>query len=107
MRPLVPLMCLPYPFNYLDRVNVSYAHLQMPPQLPWFTDAVYALGAAIFFVGYFLFDVPSNLIMERVGAKLWMARIMVTWGLISTAMAFVTEPWHFYGLRLLLGLAEA
>ncbi|QOV91858.1 MFS transporter [Humisphaera borealis] len=103
---LIPLMCFLYLFNYLDRVNVSFAKLQMSTDLK-FNDAIYGLGASIFFIGYFIFEVPSNLIMEKVGARLWMARIMVTWGLISVAMMFVKEPWHFYGLRLLLGIAEA
>jgi ACS family tartrate transporter-like MFS transporter len=103
---LIPLMCFLYLFNYLDRVNVSFAKLQMNLDLK-FDDAVYGFGAGIFFVGYFLFEVPSNLIMEKVGARAWMARIMISWGLISAAMMFVREPWHFYGLRLLLGLAEA
>lgn len=103
---LISLMCFLYLFNYLDRVNVSFAKLQMAGDLK-FGDAVYGFGASIFFVGYFLFEVPSNLIMDRVGARVWMARIMVTWGIISAAMMFVREPWHFYGLRLLLGLAEA
>lgn len=103
---LIPLMCLLYLFNYLDRVNVSFAKLQMNADLK-FNDAVYGLGASIFFIGYFIFEVPSNLIMEKVGARLWMARIMVSWGLISSAMMFVKEPWHFYALRLLLGIAEA
>lgn len=104
---IIPLMCFLYLFNYLDRVNISYAKLQMPLTLKWLNDDVFGMAAGIFFVGYFLFEVPSNLIMQRVGARFWMARIMVSWGLISAAMAFIVEPWHFYGLRTLLGFAEA
>jgi ACS family tartrate transporter-like MFS transporter len=104
---IIPVMCFLYLFNYLDRVNIGYAKLQMPQTLPWLTASVFGFAAGIFFVGYFLFEVPSNLIMQKVGARLWMARIMVSWGLISAAMAFISEPWHFHGLRLLLGFAEA
>src|SRR6187549_1254011 len=89
-RRLIPFMFLLYIVAYLDRVNVSFASLQMNAALG-FSAKVYALGAGIFFIGYFLFEVPSNLILHRVGARLWMARIMVTWGIISGAMAFV-EP---------------
>jgi ACS family tartrate transporter-like MFS transporter len=103
---LVPFMCLLYVFNYLDRVNVSYAKLRMNADLG-FSESVYAMGTSLFFVGYFLFEVPSNLVLERVGARLWMARIMVSWGLVSCAMVFVQGPLTFYGLRLLLGVAEA
>src|SRR6478672_6709487 len=104
---IIPVMCFLYLFNYLDRVNIGYAKLQMPQTLPWLTASVFGFAAGIFFVGYFLFEVPSNLIMQRVGARRWMARIMVSWGLVSAATAFVTEPWHFHSLRLLLGIAEA
>ena len=103
---LVPFMCLLYIFNYLDRVNVSFAKLQMNADLR-FSESVYAMGASIFFVGYFVFEVPSNLLLQRVGARFWMARIMISWGLISSAMMFVEGPWSFYTLRLLLGIAEA
>ncbi len=71
------------------------------------TPAMFGLGGGIFFIGYFLFEVPSNLILYRVGARLWIARVMVTWGLVSAASAFVTGPHSFYALRFLLGLAEA
>ncbi|HEX8912249.1 MAG TPA: MFS transporter [Humisphaera sp.] len=104
---VIPLMILLYLFNYLDRQNLMFAKKAMQADLGWFDEAAYGLGAGLFFVGYFVFEVPSNLIMERVGARLWMARIMVTWGLISTCMMFVREPWHLYALRLLLGIAEA
>ena len=91
---------------YLDRINVGFAQLQMKSALG-FSDSVYGLGAGIFFIGYFLFEVPSNLILARVGARVWIARIMITWGLISSAMAFVHSPASFYVLRFLLGAAEA
>jgi MFS transporter, ACS family, tartrate transporter len=103
---LIPFMFLLYIVAYLDRVNVGFAALQMNKDLG-LSDAVYGLGAGIFFIGYFLFEIPSNLILERVGARIWIARIMLTWGVISAAMMFVTGPVSFYVLRFLLGLAEA
>lgn len=105
-RRLIPFLFLLYVAAYLDRINVGFAQLQMKSALG-FSDAVYGLGAGIFFVGYFLFEVPSNLILARVGARVWIARIMITWGLISSAMAFVHTPESFYVLRFLLGVAEA
>jgi MFS transporter, ACS family, tartrate transporter len=105
-RRLIPFMFLLYVVAYLDRINVGFAALQMREALG-FGDAVYGLGAGIFFVGYFLFEVPSNLVMHRVGARVWMARIMITWGVISMAMMLVRGPWSFYVLRFLLGAAEA
>src|SRR5215208_4057157 len=103
---LIPFPFVLYIVSFLDRVNVSFAALQMNEDLG-FSDAVYGLGAGIFFIGYFLFEVPSNLILERVGARVWIARIMITWGIISTAMFLVTGPVSFYLLRFLLGVAEA
>eukprot|EP00456_Euglypha_rotunda_P017531 TRINITY_DN16025_c0_g1_i2.p2 TRINITY_DN16025_c0_g1~~TRINITY_DN16025_c0_g1_i2.p2 ORF type:complete len:221 (+),score=49.94 TRINITY_DN16025_c0_g1_i2:617-1279(+) len=103
---LVPFLFLCYLAAYLDRVNVGFAKLKMLEDLS-FSESVYGLGAGIFFVGYVLFEVPSNLILHRVGAKWWIARIMITWGLLSGAMAFVTTPFSFYVLRFLLGAAEA
>jgi D-galactonate transporter len=103
---LVPFLVLCYVVAYLDRVNVGFAKLQMLQDLQ-FSDTVYGLGAGIFFLGYFMFEVPSNIILHRVGARRWIARIMITWGLISAAMIFVTTPGMFYLLRFLLGLAEA
>ena len=103
---LLPFLFLCYMCAYLDRINVGYAKLQMMQDLG-LSDAVYGLGAGIFFVGYLLFEVPSNLILLRVGARRWIARIMVTWGLISAAMLFVTSPTSFYIMRFLLGVAEA
>jgi D-galactonate transporter len=103
---LLPFLFLCYVVAYLDRVNVGFAKLQMLTDLK-FSETVYGLGAGIFFIGYFLFEVPSNIILHRTGARLWIARIMVTWGVISSAMMFVTTPTMFYVLRFLLGVAEA
>ena len=103
---LLPLLFACYVISYLDRVNVGFAKLQMDAALG-FGDAVYGLGAGIFFVGYFLFEVPSNLILHRVGARRWIARILLTWGMLSAATAFVTTPMQFYTLRFFLGVAEA
>ena len=103
---LLPFLGLLYVVSYLDRVNVSFAKLTMNASIG-IDDATYALGAGIFFIGYFIFEVPSNLIMERVGARRWIARIMITWGLISAATAFVTGPASFMTMRFLLGVAEA
>ncbi|WP_437379898.1 MFS transporter [Inquilinus limosus] len=103
---IVPFLMLCYVVAYLDRVNVGFAKLQMSQDLG-FSEAVFGLGAGIFFVGYFLFEVPSNVILHRVGARVWIARIMITWGVVSAAFMFVpSAPW-FYALRFLLGLAEA
>jgi ACS family tartrate transporter-like MFS transporter len=103
---LIPFLCACYLAAYLDRVNVSFTKVHMVADLK-FTNAAYGLGAGIFFVGYFLFEVPSNLILERVGARLWIARIMILWGMISFCMMFVTKVEHFYLLRFFLGAAEA
>jgi MFS family permease len=91
---------------YMDRVNLSYAKLTMDIDLQ-FSDQTYGLGASIFFVGYLLFEVPGALIAERFSPKWWLARIMITWGIASGLMAFMTTAWHFYVLRFLLGVAEA
>ncbi|HEY0293742.1 MAG TPA: MFS transporter [Bordetella sp.] len=103
---LVPFLILCYVVAYLDRVNVGFAKLQMLQDLN-LSDAVYGLGAGIFFIGYFIFEIPSNVILHRVGAKLWIARIMITWGLVSAAMMFTNSATTFYVLRFLLGAAEA
>ena len=103
---LLPFLFLCYMCAYLDRINVSFAKLQMLNDLS-FSEEVYGLGAGIFFVGYLMFEVPSNLILLRVGARRWIARIMVTWGALSACMMFVTTPTSFYILRFLLGGAEA
>jgi MFS transporter, ACS family, tartrate transporter len=103
---LLPLLCLCYMAAFIDRVNVSFAKLALLPDLGLSQDQ-YATGAGIFFIGYFLFEVPSNLLLARVGARLWIARIMLVWGLVSCAMMFVTGWRSFYALRFLLGAAEA
>ena len=103
---LVPLLMLCYVVAYLDRVNVGFAKLQMTTDLN-LSDAVYGLGAGIFFLGYFVFEIPSNVILHRVGARVWIARIMASWGVISMLTMFVTTPTMFYVMRFLLGLAEA
>ncbi len=118
---VLPLLFVCYIVAYLDRVNVGFAKLQMTAALS-LSDAAYGFGAGIFFIGYFLFEVPSNLILQRVGARVWIARIMITWGVVSAAFAFVAHiPWgplpalfgvppvefSFYALRMVLGLAEA
>ncbi|MGT2473377.1 MFS transporter [Paraburkholderia steynii] len=103
---LIPFLFFCYLCAYLDRINVSFAKLQMLQDLGM-SDAVYGLGAGIFFVGYLMFEVPSNLILLKVGARRWIARIMVTWGVISAAMMFVSTPTQFYVVRFLLGVAEA
>jgi ACS family tartrate transporter-like MFS transporter len=105
-RRLVPFLFLLYIDAYLDRVNVSFAALQMQVQLG-FSDAVYGFGAGLFFAGYFVFQVPSNLVLQRVGAKRWLAMLMVAWGAVSSSMMFVSTARGFYILRFLLGLAEA
>ena len=105
-RRLIPFMFLLYIVSYLDRINVGFAALRLNEALK-FDPAVFGLGAGVFFIGYFVFEVPSNLIMERVGARIWMARILVTWGIISSAMMFLNGRLMFYLLRFLLGVAEA
>src|SRR5580704_11958022 len=103
---LIPFMGLLYVVNFLDRVNVGFAALTMNKDIGLSASA-YGLGAGMFFVGYFLCEVPSNAILMRVGARLWVFRIMLTWGLVSMATALVRTPAAFYGLRFLLGVAEA
>jgi D-galactonate transporter len=103
---LIPFLFICYLAAYLDRVNIGFAKLQMSSELK-FSETVYGFGAGIFFLGYVLFEVPSNIVLHRVGARLWIARIMITWGLLSGAMVFVTTSTMFYVLRFLLGVAEA
>src|SRR5690348_14306858 len=105
-RRLVPFLFLLYIVAYLDRINVGFAALQMQSQLH-LNDEVYGLGAGLFFAGYFIFQVPSNLLLERVGARRWLAALMVAWGVISSSMIFIRTPHSFYALRFLLGAAEA
>lgn len=103
---LIPFLFLLYVVAWLDRVNVGFAALQMNQDLG-FSSSVYGFGAGVFFAGYALFEVPSNLVLARVGARLWIARIMFTWGLISIATMFIRDSLSFYVLRFLLGVAEA
>ncbi|MFZ6772131.1 MFS transporter [Undibacterium sp. SXout7W] len=103
---IVPFLMLCYIVAYLDRVNVGFAKLQMLSDLK-FSDTVFGLGAGVFFFGYFLFEVPSNVILHKVGARVWIARIMLTWAVISGAFMFVSTPFTFYVMRFFLGLAEA
>ena len=103
---LVPFVCVLYLLNILDRANVGFARLQMQDDLG-LTEATFNLGYGMFYVGYLLFEVPSNLLMRRVGARLWIARIMITWGIISSLTVLAQDQWTFYGLRVLLGVAEA
>ena len=105
-RRIVPFVALCYFLCYLDRVNVGFAALQMNNDLG-FTATMFGWGAGIFFFGYFIFEVPSNLALERFGARLWIARIMVTWGLLSAGMALIWNEWSFLTIRFLLGAAEA
>ena len=103
---LIPFLFLCYILAYLDRVNVGFAKLQMMKDLS-LSDAAFGAGAGIFFVGYFFFEVPSNILLKKFGARAWIARIMISWGIISSAMMFVGGEWSFYGMRFLLGIAEA
>lgn len=115
MRRLIPFLILCYFVAYLDRVNVGFAKLHMNGSLG-LSDAAYGLGAGLFFIGYFFFEVPSNILLERFGARRWIARIMISWGIVSAAFAFIpsistrtglSSEWIFYALRLLLGACEA
>ncbi|WP_435281158.1 MFS transporter [Streptomyces koelreuteriae] len=106
VRRIVPFLVLCYVVSYLDRVNVGFAKLQMSDDLG-FSEAAYGLGAGLFFIGYFLFEVPSNLMLQRVGARTWIARIMISWGVVSASFMFVHNEATFYVLRFLLGAAEA
>ncbi len=103
---LMPFLMLCYVASYMDRVNIGFAKLQMQQELG-FSETVFGLGSGIFFLGYFLFEVPSNILMHKVGARAWIARIMITWGLLSGAFIWVKSVPEFYGLRFVLGLAEA
>lgn len=105
-RRLIPFLILCYFFAYLDRVNVGFAKLHMQDALN-FSDTIYGVGAGIFFIGYFLFELPSNLLMQRFGPRFWIARIMISWAILSALMIFVQTPTQFYVLRFLLGVAEA
>jgi len=103
---LMPILVTGYIVAYIDRVNVSFAKLQMLGDLK-FSESVYGVGAGIFFLGYFAFEVPSNIMLHKVGARLWICRVIVTWGIVSALTALVHTPFQFYAARLLLGVAEA
>lgn len=103
---LIPFLAICFIFAYLDRVNISFAKLQMQSELG-LSDAAYGLGAGIFFIGYFLFEIPSNVMLERVGARRWIARIMISWGVMSALMVFVKTAMWFYVLRFVIGAMEA
>lgn len=103
---LLPLIALGYAIAYIDRVNISFAALQMNRDLG-FSATVYGLGGGLFFLSYAALEVPSNMVLAKIGARVWIARIMLTWGVIAMGMAFVREPWQFYTMRFLLGAAEA
>ncbi|MGF6772384.1 ACS family tartrate transporter-like MFS transporter [Paraburkholderia sp. GAS199] len=106
MLRIIPFVMLLYFVSFLDRVNVGFAALTMNKAIG-LSPTAFGLGGGLFFIGYFLFEVPSNLILHRVGARIWIARVMVTWGLVSAASAFVVGPTSFYVLRFVLGVAEA
>ena len=103
---ILPFVVLLYFVSFLDRVNVGFAALSMNKAIG-LTSATFGFGSGLFFIGYFLFEVPSNLILYKVGARLWIARVMVTWGILSAASAFAAGAHSFYLLRFLLGVAEA
>lgn len=103
---LIPALVVLYLVAYIDRAAVGFAHLHMGADVG-IGDAAYGLGAGLFFIGYFLFEVPSNLLLDKFGARKWFARILLTWGLITMAMALIQGPYSFYILRFLLGVAEA
>ena len=103
---ILPILFFAYIVAYIDRVNVGFAKLQMLGDLR-FSESVYGLGAGIFFLGYFLFEVPSNIMLHRIGARIWIGRILITWGIVSGLTALVRTPAEFYLMRLLLGIAES
>jgi ACS family tartrate transporter-like MFS transporter len=105
-RRLIPLLCILFIVNYLDRTNVAMAQLRMLGDVGM-SDRAFGLGAGLFFIGYFLFEVPSNLILQRVGARRWIARIMISWGICSAALMFTRGANSFYAIRFVLGAAEA
>jgi MFS transporter, ACS family, tartrate transporter len=106
VRRLIPFIFLCYVVAYVDRVNIGFAATELQRDLR-LDDWLYGIGGGLFFLGYCLFEVPSNLLLERFGARVWIARIMIVWGLVSMAMVFVTGLWSFYAARVLLGVAEA
>src|SRR5450631_1530889 len=100
---LVPLIALGYGAAYMDRINISFASLKMNADLG-FSPVVYGTGAGLFFISYAFCEIPSNLLLVRFGARRWLARILLTWGLLAIAMMFVRTPWQFYSARFLLGM---
>ena len=103
---IVPFLMICYFFNFLDRVNVGFGALAMNQDLG-LTPAIFGFGAGIFFIGYILFEIPSNLALQRFGARIWIARIMISWGIVAAGMSLVSGPIGFYAMRFLLGGAEA
>nr|MBP7931314.1 MFS transporter [Chitinophagaceae bacterium] len=103
---LMPVLFLAYIFAYLDRVNIGFAKLGMKEEA-WFNDEVFALASGIFFIGYFLFEVPGNILMHKIGARIWITRIMLSWGLVSALCALSSSAQSFYWVRFFLGVAEA
>ena len=103
---IMPLLMAAWLFAYIDRINISFARTQMGEELG-FSDAVFGLGAGLFFLGYFVFEIPSNLLLYKVGGRRWISRIMITWAIASAATALVRTPAQFYGMRFVLGLGEA
>jgi ACS family tartrate transporter-like MFS transporter len=104
---LLPLLFVSYAIAYVDRVNVSLATLQMSRDMPAFNNAVVGFGAGVFFIGYFILEIPGTLLVEKWSARKWICRIMLTWGIVAALTAFVKTPFQFYTVRFLLGLAEA
>ncbi len=103
---ILPVLCVCYVFSFLDRTNVGYAQLQMRDELG-FSDAVFGLGVSVFFIGYALLEVPSNMLLSRIGVRKTFLRILILWGLASAAMIFVETPTQFYIMRFLVGVFEA
>lgn len=103
---LVPLLFFLYVVAYVDRINIGFAALQIQSRLR-LSDASYGFAAGVFFAGYVIFQLPSNMVLERIGARRWIAVLMIAWGLISSSMILVRHPWHLYLLRFMLGSAEA
>ncbi|WP_122269870.1 MFS transporter [Pseudomonas savastanoi] len=105
-RHVLPLFVIMFIVNYIDRVNIGFVRSHMEHDLG-IGAAAYGLGAGLFFIGYALFEVPSNILLQKVGARIWLTRIMLTWGIVAACMAFIQNETHFYILRFLLGVAEA
>src|ERR1700744_6025828 len=103
---LMPLIMICYLFAFFDRINISFAKFQLQSSLG-LSDTAYGLGASLFVIGYVLFEVPSNLLLYKVGARRWIARIMISWGLATSAMVLVGNEWQFYTLRFIIGAMEA